>query len=147
MSNTTVTIVFIPDITEVFVAEDGSNYCKIVTEELFQRHDDYSRDISVVPGVSRIKFVAVPDGVEHYYWKYSDDHSNDGTQIGEGVEMNAVVLTVPSDVLSGTRIYVEEGHEKVDYGYDVRNLYFKNDTGLNVLNKDAFLVVQEPVSK
>ena len=90
MSNTTVTIVFIPDITEVFVAENGSNYCKIVTEELFQRHDDYSRDISVVPGVSRIKFVAVPDGVEHYYWKYSDDHSNDGTQIGEGVEVKKI---------------------------------------------------------
>ncbi len=147
MSNISVTIIFIPDITDVFVAEDGLNYCEIITEELFQQHDDYSRNINVVPGVSKIKFVAVPDGVEHYYWSYSDDYSNDGTQIGEGPEMNTVVLSVPSDMCNETRIYVEEGHEGVDYGYDARDLYFKNDRGLNALDAGSFLITQEPVSR
>ncbi len=55
--------------------------------------------------------------------------------IGNGSEMNTCILSVPADIIDETRIYVEEGHEKVDFGYDLRDLYFKNDTRYNVSAK------------
>lgn len=145
MKSISMRIVFIPEITDVYVADDGQNYDKIVTEEMFQEHEDYVREISVIPGVSKIKFVAVPDGVERFYWTFSDDDRNDGSRIGDGPEMNTCVLSVPANTINGTNIYIEEGHEEVDFGYDLRDLYFKNDGKLNSPGRTAFEIVSEKV--
>ena len=145
MKSISMRIVFIPEITDVYVADDGQNYDKIVTEEMFQEHEDYVREISVIPGVSKIKFVAVPDGVERFYWTFSDDDRNDGSRIGDGLEMNACVLSVPANTINGTKIYIEEGHEEVDYGYDLRDLYFKNDEKLNSPSRTAFEIIGEKI--
>ena len=117
---------FIPGVTEVAVALDGKNFEKIILDKMHHEEDDYDRTVSVTPGVSRIRFTAVPNGIEHYFWTYSDDTGNEETLIGDGYEMSVCEMVVPENLPDEMTIYVEEGHREEDFGYDSRDLYFKS---------------------
>ncbi len=126
-------IYYIPMVTEVSVAVDGKNFEKITPERMHHEEDDYDCTVSVNPGASRIRFTAVPDGVEHYYWTCSNDSGDEEKAIGDGSEMRVCEMLVPEDIPDGVTIYIEEGQKEEDFGNDSRDLYFKcGSSALNV---------------
>lgn len=132
---------YVPMITEIAVAKDGVSYERIVPDRLHPDHEDYVCMIPVIPGVTKIKFIALPDGVDHYYWVYSDDNGNESVPIGDG--KNACVVTIPDYYSGGVTLYIEEGHRKVDFGNDIRNLYIKNGEGHFSLDIEAFFLMED----
>lgn len=145
MTKAILRIVYVPEVTDVYVAEDGENFRKVVLKKQYPEGEQYAYEVSVIPGTSKVKFVAVPDGVEKYFWTYSDDVENDGSEIGNGDEMNTCIWSVPEDFSSKTNLYLEEGHREVDYGFDLRDLYFKKDRDDHPMHKEAFEIAREDV--
>ena len=135
-------IYFIPVITDVSVAEDGENFEKIIPGKMHQEEDDYDCTVSVTPGVSRIRFTAVPDGVEHYFWTYSDDNGSEEKIIGDGSGMCVCEIAVPVNLPDGVTVYVEEGHKDVDFGFDHRDLYFKCESDAIPVKKEWFEILK-----
>lgn len=143
MKTKTLRIYFIPMITDVYVAKDGSAFEKTTPYIMNHEDDDYECTVEFIPGVSKIRFSAVPDGVEHYFWTYSDDQGNEEKLIGDGSEMRICDMDVPDDIPDGVTIYVEEGHREVDFGYDSRDLYFKCDSGVVHIEEDMFEIKED----
>lgn len=142
MKTKTLRIYFIPMITDVYVAKDGSAFEKATPYIMHHEDDDYECTVEVIPGVSKIRFAAVPDGVENYFWTYSDDQGTEEKLIGDGSEMRICEMDIPDDLPNGVTIYVEEGHRGVDFGHDSRDLYIKCDSDVVLIEEDMFEISQ-----
>ena len=129
---------YLPMETAVYVAENGSDFEKIVPGKGNPDYDDFIFNASVIPGVSKIRVVNISTDVHKYFWCISDGAAYDKTFIGEENDLNCCEVTVPSGMEEGATMYVEEEDINSEYGVDCRSIYFKNDAGFISLDRNDF---------
>ncbi len=131
--------------TDAYVAEDGENFVKIVPDRDYHDYDDYVCSVSVIPGVSRIKLVSESLDIDEYFWSFFEAEKGDCIYTANGDGANACVIRMPEDLKEKTTLYVEEGNYNVDYLYDSRIVYFKNEKEKVLLRSGMIDVICEDI--